>query len=259
MGVWRKARGERKVMRGLMSRYRKVSDQQIDKIPMSLLAVVQNVLSYAWRVLLAEIADGRFSICNAHEDVITERLYMILDEIYTDQPELIKGFVLFETPVREGNVRNYRGDRLDCQPDLTFRPIRGQVTLRSSVMSAIFVECKPIDSRHPVGSAYCKEGISRFVKGDYGWSVDRAIMLAYVRNICVLPGGLSYVLEHDEEATNYQLVQMPILMGNTSEGDAIYSTIHNRTSLAVVDPAPITLHHLWLEPGEPCETSRCRA
>lgn len=259
MGVWRKARGERKVMRGLMSRYRKVSDQKIGKIPLSLLAVVQNVLSYAWRILLKEVAEGRFSICNAHEDVITERLYMILDEIYTNQPELIKGFVLFETPVREGNVRNYRGDRLDCQPDLTFRPIRGQVAFRSSVMGAIFVECKPIDSRHPVGSAYCKEGISRFVKGDYGWSVDRAIMLAYVRNICVLPDGLSYVLDQEEEVVNYQLIQKPTSIAKTNEGDDVYSTVHNRASLAALGTIPFTLHHLWLKPEEPCETSKCRA
>ena len=126
-------------------------------------------------------------------------------------------------------------------------------------MSAIFVECKPIDSRHPVGSAYCKEGISRFVKGEYGWSVDRAIMLAYVRNICVLPDGLSYVLDQDKEANSYQLIQNPTPMGNTSEGDIIYSTVHNRTALAVVDSALITLHHLWLKPAKPCETSKCRA
>lgn len=246
-------------MRGLMSRYREVSDQHIDKIPFSFLAVIQNVLSYAWRVLLKEISEDGESICNAHEDAITERLYMILDRIYTDEPELIEGFALFETPVREGNVRNHKGDRLDCQPDLTFRPIRGRVALRSSVMSAIFVECKPIDSRHPIGSTYCKEGISRFVKGDYAWSVDRAIMLAYVRNICALPGGLSYVLNQEEEARNYQLVKKPTLIGDTSEGESVYSTIHNRALLGSIGLAQITLHHLWLKPEVPCDTSKCRS
>lgn len=246
-------------MRGLMFRYKEISNQQIDKIPASLLAVVQNVLSYAWRVLLEEIAEGSFSICNAHEDVISERLYMILDQIYTDQPELIEGFVLFQTPVREGNVRDHNGEMLDCQPDLTFRPIRGQVLIRSSAMSAIFVECKPIDSRHPVGSAYCKEGISRFVKGQYGWAVDRALMLAYVRNVCLLPGGLTYVLNQEKEAVQYQLLQKPTPWGTTREGDVIYSTVHNRTSLAVKGSAQVTLHHLWLKLEEPCETSKCRS
>jgi hypothetical protein len=183
---------------------------------------------------------------------------MILDQIYTDQPELIKGFALFETPVREANVRNYKGDKLDCQPDLTFRPLRGQVPFKSSVMGAIFVECKPIDSQHHVGSAYCKEGISRFVKGDYAWAVDRALMLAYVRNICELPNGLSYVLDQKEEASKYQLLQKPSPAGNTIGGDAVYSTVHNRPAINAAEPAPITLHHLWLRPEEPCETSRCR-
>jgi len=248
-------------MRGLMSRYGKASDHYISEIPVSLMAVVQNALGYAWRILLTEVADGQFTICNTHEDVITERLYMILDSIYCDKPELIDGFALFETPVREGNVRNHRGDRPDCQPDLTFRPLRGQIVAKSSVMSAIFVECKPIDSSHHVGSAYCQEGISRFVKGDYAWCVDRAIMLAYVRNICKLPDGLSYVLDQKKEIKNYQLVQKPISMGKTGSGDSIYSTVHNRSSLALssaIKSTSVTLHHMWVSTVEPCETSKCR-
>lgn len=240
-------------MRGIMSRYRKVSDQPVCKIPVSLMVVVQNALSYAWSILLTEVRDGSFSICGTHEDVITERLYSILDEIYTHEPDRIQGFAFFETPVREGNVRNYKGDRLDCQPDLTFRPIRGQLQLSSSVMNAIFVECKPIDSQHPIGSAYCAEGISRFVKADYSWSVDRAIMLGYVRNICKLPDGLSYVLNQDSSKITYKVMEVPVLMDKTSQCEEIYRTVHNR-----VIPSSIALHHLWLQLDKPCESSRCR-
>ena len=248
-------------MRGLMSGYRKVSDQYICEIPISLMAVVQNALCQAWRILLTEVADGQFSICNAHEDVITERLYMILGSLHACESEVVKGFALFETPIREGNLRNQQGDRLDCQPDLTFRPLRGKISTKNSVTTGIFVECKPIDSQHPVGSVYCKEGISRFIKGDYAWAVDRAIMLAYVRNICELPDGLSYVLEKEPEKKNYKFVQKLVPLGKTSEGDAIYCTVHDRTlpiSPSTIKTALVTLHHLWLCPDEPCETSKCR-
>lgn len=248
-------------MRGLMSGRWKVPDQHISEISISLMAVVQNVLGHAWRVLLAEVADGKFSICNAHEDVITERLYMILGSLHASEPEAVKGFALFETPVREGNLRNQQGDRPDCQPDLTFRPLRGQISTKNSVTAGIFVECKPVDSQHPIGSAYCKEGISRFVKGDYAWAVDRALMLAYVRNICQLPEGLDYVLGMKSARVNYKLKKKLTPLGITGEGDEIYYTVHDRAppaSLPNNKTALIFLHHLWLNLDRPCETSRCR-
>jgi hypothetical protein len=233
--------------------HRKVSDRQVTEVPVSFLAVVQNALGHAWRIMLEDVAEGRFSICNAHEDVITERLYMILGWMHVSEPEAVGGFAMFETPVREGNLRNHRGDRLDCQPDLTFRPVRGQISTKNSATTGIFVECKPVDSQHPIGSAYCAEGISRFVCGDYAWAVDRAIMLAYVRNVCELPDGLRYILRQKRNMTKYRVVQQPKPLSRTSKGDPIYCTVHNR-SLST----SITLHHLWLSPEEPCEHSRCR-
>lgn len=249
-------------MRGLMSGRRKAVEQHVSKIPLSLMAVIQNALSQAWCLLMADVVNGEFAICNEHEDVITERLYMILDSLYSCEQVAVKGFALFETPVREGNVRNRAGDRLDCQPDLTFRPLRGQISTNSHVMTAIFVECKPIDSQHPIGSTYCKTGVSRFVEGDYAWAVDRALVLGYVRNICSLPDGLSYVLEKEPAKKSYKLIKKLELIGSTSEGDVVYCSVHNRTFSmppSSAQTAPITLHHLWLKPDEPCDKSMCRA
>ena len=94
-------------------------------IPVFLMVIVQNALAHAWRRLLKEVAEGHFTICGKDEDTITERLYMILDDLYSNEPETIQGFSVFQTPVREGNLRNRAGNKLDCQPDLTFRPLRG--------------------------------------------------------------------------------------------------------------------------------------
>lgn len=230
-------------------------------IPMSLMTVAQNALAHAWRLLLEECAKGQFAICGEHEDAITERLYMILDDLYTNEPDTIRGFSLFQLPVREGNLANRAGDKIDNQPDLTFRPLRGQLNTRSSAMAAIFVECKPIDSAHPIGSTYCKAGISRFIREDYAWAVDRAIMLGYVRNICPLPDGLAYVLSSDAGKADYRVYEELVFLSKTEHGDEVYCSIHQRESTtpsASTPSQPIKLHHLWLTPEKPCEFTRCK-
>lgn len=244
-------------MRGLMTGSGAATGRPC-AIPVFLMTVVQNALSHAWRLLLTEVEEGNFAICGENEDTITERLYMILDEVYSNEPQTIRGFSVFQTPIREGNLANRAGDRLDCQPDLTFRPLRGQLETRSSVTGAIFVECKPIDSAHPIGSTYCKEGISRFIREDYAWAVDRALMLGYVRNICALPAGLSYVLHSEAGRKTYRIQQALTLMGSTQHSDAVYCSVHYRTTKCSTPNLPITLHHLWLTPKEPCERTKCR-
>lgn len=242
-------------MRGLMTG-RGATTEKPCNIPIILMSIVQNMLAHAWLRLLEEVTTGNFAICGQEEDTITERLYMILDDIYSNDLESIQGLSLFQTPVREGNLANRKRDKLDVQPDLTFRPLRGQLQTRSSVMAAIFVECKPIDSSHPIGSTYCKEGISRFTNEDYAWAVDRAIMLGYVRNTCPLPQGLAYILHSDKGRKAYRVKKGLTLLEKTDNGDNVYCSVHQRGS----KPAsmPITLHHLWLEPEAPCETSKCR-
>lgn len=232
-----------------------------NNIPRSLMVVIQNALAHAWRQLLEEVAEGQFTICGEDEDKITERLYMILDDIYSNEPETIQGLSVFQTPVREGNLRNRAGNKLDCQPDLTFRPLRDQLETRSSATAAIFVECKPIDSTHPIGSTYCKEGVSRFVREDYAWAVDRAIMLGYVRNICPLPDGLAYVLDSNQGRKAYRVKKGLASLGQTNHGDDVYCSVHHRgceSTSSHTPSLPIVLHHLWLTPEEPCEPTRCK-
>ena len=158
-------------------------------IPLSLMIVVENALSYAWRVLLSDVADGKFSLCSAKEDEITEQIQVILGELHAAEPAPVEGFSQLSLG-RDGKVRSYDGRRLDLQPDLTFYPLRGSIPTTNTIFAGIFVECKPVDSNHPVSGAYCKEGLARFIRGDYAWAVDRALMVGYVRNRCWLPSGL---------------------------------------------------------------------
>lgn len=249
-------------MSGLMTQARRpTADANVAAIPLFLMIVVQNVMSTAWRILLEEIGEGDFSICNSTEDQITERLYMILCALDAAGNNAVPGLSLLQTPVREGNVRNHDGAHLDKQPDLAFRPIRNLISCGNTALLAIFIECKPIDARHPLPSTYCRDGLIRFVNGDYAWGVDRAMMIGYVRNVCTLPGGLSTALADPTLSREMELSGKLENMPNTASGDTVCQSSHNRTFQLPGVSGPvgqIVVNHLWLNPTEPCEQTRCR-
>ena len=249
-------------MSGLMTQARRpTAGGKVAAIPLSLMIVVQNVMSMAWRVLLDEAKNGYFSICNATEDQITERLHMILGELDVAGDSIVSGWSQLQTPVREGNVTNYNGNHPDKQPDFAFRPIRNLISCVNTVPTAIFIECKPIDARHPIPSIYCCDGLIRFVNGDYAWGVDRAMMVGYVRNLCTLPGGLSTALADLALIRKMELSGKLENMQNTASGDSVCQSLHNRKFQFSGMTSPvdqIVVNHLWLHPTEPCEQTRCR-
>lgn len=246
-------------MSGLMTGWRRPGPpERPSAIAPSLMRVVENALSRAWRALLEDVTAGRFSICTAKEDEITEQLQIILGELHAAEPEEVRGFSEFSQG-RDSKLRNYDGKHLDRQPDLTFYPLRGHIQTTNSALAGIFVECKPIDSMHPIPSTYCKKGLIRFIRGDYAWAVDRALMVAYVRNHCRLPDGLMPCIHGDRFSGEYRFLNIPTATAPTDLGDDVYQTVHSRTyPLAAQQVAPITLHHLWLYPAEACEGSKCQ-
>ncbi len=250
-------------MSGLMTHAlrRPTAGGKMTAIPLSLVIVVQNVMSTAWHSLLQEVREGDFSICDSTEDQITERLHMILGELDAAGDSLVSGWSQLQTPVREGNVRNYNGTHPDKQPDFAFRPIRHLISCGNTVTTAIFIECKPIDARHPIPSVYCRDGLIRFVNGDYAWGVDRAMMVGYVRNVCSLPGGLSTALADPALSRQMALSGKLDSLPNTVLGDVVSQSSHNRKFQLTGIASPIgqiVVNHLWLHPTEPCEQTRCR-
>jgi hypothetical protein len=228
--------------------------ERVSPIPRSLMIVVENALSLAWRVLLRDVDAGRFSLCSAKEDEITEQLQVILGELHAADPEQIAGFSQFSL-ARDGKLRGCDGEHMDRQPDLTFSPLRGRIPTTNMAFAAIFVECKPVGAKHPVGSTYCAKGLIRFVRGDYAWAVDRALMVGYVRNRCWLPDGLASSVAAEE----YRCLSGVKEALQTALGDKVFQSGHGRScSLADGLPEPITLDHLWLYPDSPCEESRCQ-
>ncbi len=250
-------------MSGLMTQTqrRPSASGQAVRIPEFLMTAVQNVLSKAWHILQEDVRQGLFSICDSTEDQITERLHMILGALDAAGDDAVQGLSDLQSPVREGNIRNFNGQHPDKQPDLAFRPKRGLISTGNTVPTAIFIECKPIDAWHPIPSTYCRAGLIRFVNGDYAWGVDRAMMLGYVRNVCSLPDGLSTALAHPAMRSQMQLIGALMPSPCTASGDTVYQSSHTRTFHVPGTAKPagqITVNHLWLYPSEPCDRSRCR-
>lgn len=107
------------------------------------------------------------------EDTITGHLVEELRILHKNGT--VSGFSItaFQTPVRDAVELNYNGEALEKRPDITFR-LAGE----PDPMRAWFVECKLVDSTHPV-SNYKKKGIARFERGDYAWTMQSAAMIAY--------------------------------------------------------------------------------
>lgn len=224
-------------------------------LPESLLSLVKNIISESWAILLVRVQQGAFSVCEGHEDPITEQLLMILGELQTHPACSVTGYNALPTPVREPKIRDYEGRVLDRMPDLVFYPLPGSIKTHNTAITGLFVECKPIDSKHPVNSTYCQKGLIRYLNGAYAWAMDKALMVAYVRNDCALPEGLEPHLTQQAMACDSSR-----LIESTSSGECVLRSVHRRDFSLGSSGQPvgqILIDHLWLTALPLCESTRC--
>ena len=66
-------------------------------------------------------------------------------------------------------------------PDLLIGMV-GRSRARIQWQDYLFIECKPVDQKHPAGQAYCDAGLIRFVRGDYAWAMTEAMMIGYANS-----------------------------------------------------------------------------
>lgn len=215
------------------------------------------VILFLRRVLLRafeKLRDRGFPLATELEDSVTEQLFNVLENDLRQTGE-VDGFNLtfYERVVRHAPVTNYSRQKLGKAPDLSFK-LRDAGAERRPVVSshdALFVECKPVDKGHAAGSAYCDDGLIRFVNGDYAWAMQDAMMLAYVRN------GRS-IAQHLTPAMAKRKVSLGVVRpleicqiraaASCAEAEAVHITQHRRDfqwpdgkGLAT----DITVYHLW--------------
>jgi hypothetical protein len=148
---------------------------------------------------------------------------------------------------------NWSGTRVMKSPDIVIstRPSGAVKTLHEQ--HALFVECKIVARGSPSVAAYCRQGVSRFVAGDYAWAMPSAVMIAYSRDGCHPTVELSRYLDRhrkmavDKFKTRGRLASAPVLGSNP----VTEVSVHGRKWKYVgskKSPGPIKLRHLWLSP-----------
>ncbi len=120
----------------------------------SVILLIRKVLGRAFEIM----HEQKYPLAEAHEDDITRELRTIIENNLRQTGE-IPGFCrrTFDFTVRQGQWENFDGTKLTKTPDLYLRLRRDDSynPLLISEFDGLFVECKPVDRKHPAGSAYC--------------------------------------------------------------------------------------------------------
>ncbi len=150
-------------------------------VPDRTMLLLCNVIKRAWQLLI-ERPPTKFDLKSADEDTITQVLVEIVENRLRRSGE-IAGFdtARFGKVSREPKITNVDKKHPDKMPDIFFDLRRDQYSILSD-QDGLFVECKPIDGKHPIVSCYCKKGLERFVIGDYAWAMQNALMVGYVNS-----------------------------------------------------------------------------
>lgn len=218
-------------------------------IPVILL--VRRVIWEAMTIL----RESGFNLSEATEDKVTAALKAVIENNLR-QNGTIPGFNRrnYETVIRQSQVTNFDGTKLTKTPDLCFKlRIADEATYRGiSEYDALFVECKPVDTAHAVGSRYCDDGLVRFVRGDYAWAMQEGMMVAYARNQRTITGHLIPAMNEAKRLTSLAIEQPPKVLaahkGENESADRIHVSVHRRDFIWPGDKGQatnITLYHLW--------------
>jgi hypothetical protein len=215
--------------------------------PKATLRVIEKAIAEAWRII-RDHPEGDFKIDTAEEDRVTRELRACLMNRVLDGGTVL-GFTSDQFRVtREAKFESFDGKHLDKMPDLHIDVVRDSpVSLPSA--DGLFVECKPVDSNHPVGADYCDKGIIRFVSGEYAWALPEGLMVGYASADYTMPEKL-------KDAISRRKAMLKLTGGVTAcpecsaagYGQHPHITIHRRDFIYPSNSkkAPkITLRHLW--------------
>lgn len=217
-------------------------------VPPNVVRVVARAIQHAWSVISAD--PGKHLIkpspSSPLEDVYTYAVYNILDQMLGADEPAVPGFSgdFFDGVTRGESVANYNGTAINKQPDLIIR-LADRPLLQFRSLVGIVIESKVVSMSRPV-SKYTTEGLSRFVQGDYGWTMTAGMMLAYQHRKHRPIQSLEKQLEVEKG-----LLCAP-QKGKYMETQAAFSplsgvSVHDRSwsYLCGDSPGPIWIWHMW--------------
>jgi hypothetical protein len=210
-------------------------------VPQRMILLLCTVIRRAWEILGTTPPAG-FNLHSADEDAITLELVDIIENRLRKTGE-VNGFdhTRFGRVEREPKISNFNKKHPDKMPDIVFGLRRETYPILSN-QDGLFVECKPIDRSHSISARYCKDGLIRFVNGDYAWAMQDAMMIGYVASDYTFKK-LAAIL--DDGKSGY--------LNTSSHGvdkiRSVYHSRHNRNFEWLEDRGPassISVSHLWL-------------
>lgn len=201
-------------------------------LPETTLRIVAETLVRAWNDLAAAHAEV---LRSGDEPEVSSLLEIRLNALLEDDA---CWETLVRTVTRGRESLSYDGSHIEKCPDLSIH-----LTCRRPDFPLV-VECKLIDRpRRKTVELYCREGLMRFVRGEYAWMCTEAFMLAYVRDGSTVAATLPPYLA---TVTDCAILDAPY----TLSGHADLSRSGHGRSFTYVgsagEPGPIVLWHLWL-------------
>ena len=222
------------------------------RLGLPVILLIRRVLLRAFELL----REQGFNLASATEDKVTAAIRSTIENSLRQSGE-IPGFNkrTFETVIRQGQWANYDGKHPNKTPDIFFK-LRNDESEPRHVISefdGLFIEAKPVDSTHPVGSKYCDGGLIRFVRGDYAWAMQEAIMLAYVRDGRSIAGHLIPAMEENQRKASLRTVFSSKICGVRGasaclEAEAVHFSEHERDFQWPDGKGmanAITVYHFW--------------
>ncbi len=139
---------------------------------------------------------------------------------------------------------SFDGSHLEKRPDLSI------VLSGRERHFPLVAEAKVLDAAASKTVAqYCRDGIRRFVDGEYAWGGREAFMIGYVRDGSSIDATLGGFLARGSHSRRYRVKAPPVAVGAGSS-DLAY-TRHGRDFVYggqpwPNSPGPISIWHLWL-------------
>ena len=209
-------------------------------------------------------------IANDHLEVLAERLQQAFDDIRVRAPTTVAtGEESEVTALMEARLNrmsdedalwrqlvrcvargresiSFNGAHLEKRPDLSI------VLFGADPRFPLVAEAKILDTAASKTTAlYCKNGIRRFVQGEYAWGNREAFMIGYVRDGSLIDPTLKdFLSEAAASKRDRYLVEVHPVPVGSGASDLAY-TRHGRKFVYGSQrppnrPGPISLWHLWL-------------
>lgn len=225
------------------------------RLGLSVILLIRRVVIRALELL----REQQFQLADATEDEVTAALRSIIENDLRDAGS-VAGFNkrTYEPVVRQGQWANYNGSVLTKTPDMCFKLRHDESEPRPVIpeFDALFVECKPVDAKHPAGSRYCDDGLIRFVRGDYAWAMQEGMMLAFARDGRTIVKHLVPAMSERARVESLHTLDFPTATTSvgtaTKNAEAVHISRHKRPFSWIHEKGSataITIYHLWHDCG----------